>query len=282
MGFPTITVLLTERENQRNQQRLRQEQQEAETAARFAKRQSARQEIRKELDAVAATTLDRIDELDREDEGAAQRLIETAKLAPETFTPAITDHLFELVGSEEYKLVGPSLEAVSHLPVDDARLCNAALRALRSVGNMELGGAIVENHAAKADPALIADVLPSIVSLANPPSFNFGPSRRREPVMGPLNALYANHKDSVRAGLRTMLESKRPYIARLAALGLEALIPVDVRMASFLIPELVAKLVRANRLLEGRDDEVDDTLGDIRRVLVVAFKADAAKVDQSI
>ncbi len=57
MGFPTITVLLTERENQRNQQRLRQEQQEAETAARFAKRQSARQEIRKELDAVAATTL---------------------------------------------------------------------------------------------------------------------------------------------------------------------------------------------------------------------------------
>ena len=54
-----------------------------------------------------------------------------------------------------------------------------------------------------------------------------------------------------------MLESKRPYIARLAALGLEALILVDGTLTSFLVPELIAKLARANRLLEGRDDEIE-------------------------
>jgi hypothetical protein len=52
--------------------------------------------------------------------------------------------------------------------------------------------------------------------------------------MGPLKALYAHHKDAVRAGLRQMLESKRPYIARIAALGLSALISVDGTLTSFL------------------------------------------------
>jgi hypothetical protein len=79
-----------------------------------------------------------------------------------------------------------------------------------------------------------------------------------------------------------MLESKRPYIARLAALGLEALIPVDGTLTSFLLPELIAKLARANRLLEGREDEIEDVLTDIHRVLVLDFKADPSKVDQLI
>ena len=145
-----------------------------------------------------------------------------------------------------------------------------------------MGGAIVEKNCANADPGLIADALPAIASLANPPSFHFGPGQRREPVMAPLAALYAHHKDAVRAGFRQMLESKRPYIARLAALGLEALIPVDGTLTAFLVPELIAKLARANRLLEGREDEVEDTLNDIRKVLVLDFKADPVKVDQLI
>ena len=282
MGFPNLTELLTEREKRQNAQRLEQERQQGETANRLASREAARRNIRGSLDAISATTLDRIVELDRQEEGAGQKLIETAKLAPETFTPEITDHLFELINSQEYGLVGPSLEAVSHLPVDSARLCNAALRALRSFAHGEMGGAIVEKNCANADPGLIADALPAIASLANPPSFDFGPGQRREPVMGPLKALYAHHKDAVRAGLRQMLESKRPYIARIAALGLSALISVDGTLTSFLVPDLIAKLARANRLLEGREDEVEDTLNDIRTVLVVDFKADPAKVDQLI
>ena len=132
MGFPNLTELLAERDKRQNAQRLEQERQQAETASRLAAREAARQKLRGSLDAISATTLDRIDELDRQEEGAGQRLVETAKLAPETFTPEITDYLFELINSQEYGLVGPSLEAVSHLPVDRARLCNAALRALRS------------------------------------------------------------------------------------------------------------------------------------------------------
>lgn len=282
MGFPNLSELLAERDNRLNTERLERERQDTETANRLASRKAARQNIRGSLDALSATTLDRIDELDGQDEGAGQRLVETAKLAPETFTPAITDYLFDLIDSREYGLVGPCLEAVTHLPIDSPRLCNAALKALRSPAHMELGGSIIEKHGANADPELIADALPSIASLANPPSFHFGPGQRREPVAGPLNALYAHHKNAVRVGLKQMLESRRPYIARLAALGLEALILVDGTLTSYLVPELIAKLARANRLLEGRDDEIEDALTDIHRVLVLDFKADPAKVDQLI
>jgi hypothetical protein len=137
MGFPNITILLAEREKRRNEQRLEQERHQAETATRLAAREAARQKIRSSLDAMAATTLDRVVELDRQDEGAGQRLIETAKLAPETFTPEITDHLFDLVDSQEYWLVGPSLETVSHLPVDSAVVQGGASSAavLRAHGN---------------------------------------------------------------------------------------------------------------------------------------------------
>jgi hypothetical protein len=282
MGFPNLSVLLAERNQRVAQQRLEQERAQREKENRFAAREVSRQKIRTSLDSVAATTLDSIAEMDRQEEGAAQRLIETAKLAPETFTPEIIDHVFDLISSQEHWLVGPCLEAISHLPVDSSRLCNAALTAMRSIGHAQIGGPIVEKHCGQADPSLIAGALPSIVSLANPPMFRFGPGQRREPVMGPLKALYGQHKDAVRAGLRQMLEQKRPYTVRLAALGLEALIPLDTSLASFLVPELVAKLARSNHLLEGSEDEIEDALGDMRDALVMSFTADPDKVDQLI
>ena len=282
MGFPTLAVLLAERDQRVAAQRAEQERAQQVKADRLAARETARQALRASLDPVAATTLDRITELDRQEDGADRRLVETAKLAPETFTPEITDHLFDLINSNEYWLVGPSLETVSNLPVDGARLCNAALRAMCSPGHGQLGGTIVQKRCAAADPSLIAGALPSIVSLANPPSFDFGPPQRRDPVPGPLHALYDQHKDAVCAGLREMLEQKNAYVARLAALGLEALIPRDPSLASYLVPELIARVARAKHLLEGSEDDVDKALDDIRDTLVLCFMADPGKVDQLI
>jgi hypothetical protein len=282
MGLPNLSVLLAEREERRNRERAERERAERAQLDRLTAREAAREKIKKGLDAVAATTLQRITELDRQETGAEQCLIETAKLAPETFTPEIVDHLFRLLDSQEYWLTGPSLEALSHLPVDSTMLCNAALRALRSVVHTEIGGPIVERYCAQADPELIAGALPALVSLANPPSFRFGPAERRQPVMGPLETLYTHHKEAVRAGLKQMLEEKRPYTVRLAARGLEALVPRDSSLATFLVPELVAKLARANRLLEGIDSEIEEALDDIRDMLVQSFKVDPAKTDQMI
>jgi hypothetical protein len=281
LGFPNLSILLAEREEGRKQERAEKERVERARLDRTA-REAVRQKIRASLDAVSATTLDRIVELDQQEEGADQRLVETAKLAPETFTPAIIDHLFELIDSQDW-LVGPSLEAVSHLPVEGARLCNAALRALRSFAHMELGGAIVEKHCEHADPSLIADALPALVGLANPPPSRFSiGAQYREPVVGPLIALYEHRKEAVRAGLKQMIEGKRAHIVQLAARGLEALIPNDASLSTFLLPELIAKVARANRLIEGNQHEVEDALDNIRDVLLQSFIVEPVKTDQMI
>jgi hypothetical protein len=282
MGLPNLSVLLAEREQQRAKQRSEQERQVKDRADRLAAREAARQKIRATLNAIETTTLDRIMELDREEDGAGQRLVQTATLAPETFTHEIVDHLFQLVESREHHLAGPSLETLTHLPVDQTRLCNAALLALRSYAHRETAGEIVERDCAKADETLIAGALPALISLANPPPSRFSFDQRRRPVVAPLQALYSHHKGSVRAALREMIEEQRPYTVRLAARGLEALLASDRTLSAFLIPELVAKLVRANRLLEGHPDEIEETLGDIRDVLVQSFKVDPSKVDQLI
>jgi hypothetical protein len=282
MGLPNLSVLLAEREQQRSKQRLEQECQAKDRAGRLAAREAARQKIRATLDAVEITTLDRITELDREEDGAGQRLVQTATLAPETFTPEIFDHLFQLVESREHHLVGSCLETLTHLQVHQTRLCNAALVALRSYALRETAGAIVERDCAKADEALIAGAVPALISLANPSPSPLSFDDRRLRVVGPLQALYSHHKNAVQAALKEMIEDRRPYTVRLAARGLAALLPSDKTLSAFIVPELVAKLVRANRLLEGRPDEIEDTLNDIRDVLVRSFKADPSKVDQLI
>ncbi len=282
MGIPNLSILLAEREQRRNQQRLEQERQEQARAGRMAVREANRQKIRPKLDAVEVTTLDRITELDQGEDGAGERLSQTSKLAPETFTADIVDHLFQLVQSQEPHLVSPCLEALTHLPVDQMRLCNGALLALRSYALRETAGAIIEKDCAKADVTLVPGAVPALISLANPPPSRFSFDDRRRPVLGPLRALYAHHKDAVRCTLKEMIEERRPYTVRLAARGLEALLPTDATLSIFLVPELIARLVRANRLLEGRPDEVEETLDDIRDVLVQSFKADPSKVDQLI
>ena len=105
---------------------------------------------------------------------------------------------------------------------------------------------------------------------------------RLHPVPGPLKALYSSHKEAVRGALKEMFEQRRPFTVRLAARGLEALLPHDKTLSGFLVPELIAKLVRAKRLLDGREDEIEETLDDVRDVLVQSLKADPAKVDQLI
>lgn len=282
MGFPNLSVLLAKREQRLTQQRLAQERVSKDHADRLSIREAARQTIRPILDAVQVTTLDRISELDRGDDGAGPRLVQTATLAPETFTPELITHLFQLIESEEAHLVSAALAALTHLPVDQTRLCNAALLGLRSYALRETAGVIVEKNCANADETLIPGALPALISLANHPPSRFSFDDRRHPVPAPLTALYSNHKDAVRAGLKEMIEQRRPFIVRLAARGLEALLPNDTALSNFLVPELISKLARANRLLDGRPDEIEDMLNDVRDVLVQLFKANPSQVDQLI
>jgi hypothetical protein len=281
--LPNITTLVAARDAEREKQRIARNADEQEVASRLTAREAQRQQLRTSLDTLAVTTLDLISELDRErKEDAAHRLVHTAELAPETFPPAIVDHLFALVDSKEYWLVEPSLRALTKLPVDQARLCNAALRTLRNYSARDTSAEIVAKHAEHADEQWILGALPALVGLANPTHSSFGPSRPVPPNTAPLFALYRSHKDAVRAGLKALLEEKDAFRVRKAALGVEVLAHQDASILRFLATELVAKVARSKWLVQGREEEVTDALNDIRDALRLVFEARPKETDALI
>jgi hypothetical protein len=113
-GCRNLTALLSERDAYRAQQQQARQRAEQQVTGRLAARELARQQIRPRLDTMAATTLDQISDLDStRSKEAANRLVQTAELAPETFAPDIIEHLFSLADSEEYWLIEPSLATLA-------------------------------------------------------------------------------------------------------------------------------------------------------------------------
>lgn len=273
VGMPNILGLVAERDKKKKAREAEQARYAQATADRLAAREQQRSGIRQSLTALQAATLDQISELDRtRSDEAAAGLVELSELAPETFAPAIVEHLLDMAASGEHWLIEPSLKALRKLSPDSKRLCDLALRVLRSYSARDTAGAIVEEHADKADPSLTEGALPSLIHLAHPmrSRFDIG-NRPRKPVKGPLRRLFKAHPDAVKAGLKSLLELTDPYDVRMAACGVAAVANIDKTEVRLLARELVSKLARAQYLIQGRQDDVDDALDDIRAVITRAF-----------
>jgi hypothetical protein len=164
VGMPNISGLIRERDEKKKEREAEQARSAQATADRLAAREQQRSGIRQNLTALQAATLDQISDLDktRSDEAAAG-LVELSELAPETFAPTIVEHLFDTAASSEHWLVGPSLQALRKISPDPKRLCNLALRALRSYNARETAAAIIEKNANKGDPSLIEGALPALI-----------------------------------------------------------------------------------------------------------------------
>jgi hypothetical protein len=167
--------------------------------------------------------------------------------------------LFDMATSGEHWLVEPSLKVLRKLSPESKRLCDLALRVLRSYSTRDTAAAIVEEHADKADPSLIDGALPSLIHLAHPMRSRFGMGDRPQiPVTGPLRRLFKAHPDAVKAGLKNLLELADSYDVRTAACGVAALANIDKAEVRLLARELISKLARAQYLIQGREDDIDD------------------------
>jgi hypothetical protein len=282
VGLPNLKSLIDQRDAERARQQRARQQAEQETADRLAARETTRQQLRLHLDALSATTLDQISELDRtRNNDAGSGLVQIAELAPETFTPEIVTHLFDLIDSKEYWLTEPCLGALARLPVDKKRLCNTALAVLRTYSARDEAAKIIEANCQHADDAAIEAALPDLVRLANPAPSRFGFSGERIIALpGPLREAYRLHRTVVKDGLKALLEKKDAESVRRAVRGIAALSDQDSDLLSFVVRELVSKLTRAKWLIQGRDEEeTDETIRDVRRVLVRAFAANPKETD---
>jgi hypothetical protein len=277
VGFPNLSTLVAERDERRKQRKLEEEHAAQDAAEKLVAREQVRRQIRAELGPVAATTLDLISELDRtRTKEAAEKLVQTAALAPESFTPNIIEHLFRLVEAREFGLIEPALGALGKLSVDNARLGNAALRNI--YGAQQVAAKIIEDKCEFVDEALIAPALAALISMASPEPYPFM-DESIPPVEGPLRELYRHRPSSVKDGLKIVLARIEAHHVGLAARGICFLTEQDPSLVNFATSELMAKLVRAKWLVQGREEEVSDALRDIRAMLVMAFDANPQAVD---
>lgn len=283
VAIPNISGLVAERDKKKTAREAEQARYAQATADRLVAREQQRSGIRQNLTALQSATLEQISELDKtRSEVAAAGLVELSELAPETFAPTIVEHLFDTAASGERWLVGPSLQALRKLTSDPKRLCDLALRVLRSY-NVRHIAAIVEENADKADPSLIEGALTALIHLAHPMRSRFGLGERpREPVTGPLTRLFQAHPDAVKAGIKKLLEQTDPYDVRTAACGVAAVANIDKTEIKLLVRELVSKLARAHFLIQAREGDVNDALDDIRAVITRAFLESPEEVDALI
>jgi hypothetical protein len=273
VGMPNISGLVAERDKKKKAREAEQAHYAQSAADRLAAREQQRLGIRQNLTALQATTLDQISELDKtKSEAAAAELVEISKLAPETFTPAIVEHLFDTAASGEHWLVEPSLQALRKVSSDAKRLCDLALRVLRSYSARDTAAAIVEDNGDKADPSLIEGALSALIHFAHPMrSRSFTGGRPQKSVTGPLRRLFQAHPGAVKAGLKKLLEQADPWSVRTAACGVAAVSRIDKTEVRLLARELVSKIARAQYFIQGREEDVDDALDDIRAVITRAF-----------
>ena len=277
VGLPNISTLIAARDERQKQQRLEQDRVEKIKADALAARDAKRKLIRAGLEAVPATVLDLVSDLDHQrSKEAGEKLVQTAGLAAESFKPPIIEHLFDLVEAKEFGIIEPALSALTQLPVDKKRLANAALQNL--FATRDVAAKIIEQYGEYGDDALIATALPSLISLASPERYRFQHDEP-EPNIGPLSELYRTRPDWVRNGLKILLGRTEAHNAGLAARGIKILSAQDPSLLQFANDDLIAKLARAKWLTQGSEDEVSDALRDIRNMLVEAFDAAPQAID---
>jgi hypothetical protein len=275
VGFPNIATLVGERDARRQRAEAEQLAQRNEFLARREARRAVRQQLRVQLPSLSRGILDDLEELDQDAPGndVALRLVATAKLAPETFTPELIEHLFEALESEERWLADCGLRVLQELKVDLMRLATCAMRFLRTHNAVTTAAEFVERHAALIEPSEISEVLPALADLAAPERLPLQHQRESQP--GPLRAVHAAHRDALEAAIERLMSERDPLHVSLAAGATEVLSRTHRSILRRFARSLAAKLNGAEHLIDKRQTGYsgdDESITRLQLALTLALR----------
>ena len=254
----------------------------AAAATALQERDAKRQAIRADLPPPEANVIDQIEDIDHERERAdADRLVETARLAPEVFTVPVVEYAFQLleIGASWFDSAG--LRLLKALNADKVRLARCALVCLPRLFAAEIAAEILIENLALADETMVRPAVPALISMANPRRLPLaGPGRRPQPA--PLRRTYEAFPRAVESAIATLLNSSDPYDASGAARGITILAASDSALPGRFARSLVGKFVRDRRLLQASEYSNGDgeTLNELRQALALAFEAAPAETDK--
>ena len=277
---PNLSKWVTERDKQVAEYAAQESAAARAAADALSARRDERSGLRLGLSPAAADVVDQLDALDGGGTAILQtQFVETARLAPEAFPPAIIDYLFKHIEASELWIEDAALSALTLLGDAPARLVRVAAAALER-GN--LGKSAVKaflRNRAEARLEEVAAVFPAFVELAEPNRQPFTPMRRAQ--RAPLSLLARSFPAEVALQIRSCLDNGSPGSVSRASRAAEAL----ARLAEIVSPfgrDFVAAWVRAKWLPDPREPGHGAREGaarDLEFAVAELFRRDPETVD---
>ncbi|WP_374527028.1 hypothetical protein [Novosphingobium sp.] len=261
----------------------------AETEARLAaqaleERKGIRAGLLPTLGPIARTLLEDIGgfDADRSKENF-ERVTQSARLAPEHFTPELVQYVFALAGSQPW-FAEAALVILDAVGAEDGMIVELAMTVLRRGYPARIAVEKLLPRLDAVSPDRVASILTTAIDLADPDDreFFYGddePRIPRDPAF--LYALYSRFPAAVIAAIEQMLLSGKRSSLERAGRGLHVLHAEDPKAAAPILLTLTSVYVRAPSLVADLKDE-DDRLPDLAEALNDAFDAAPEDVDAQL
>jgi hypothetical protein len=252
--LPNITELAAARDRRREVQAKIEAERTVDSEAAFAHREVQRAELKTRLSPIGQALVDDIAAYDREaSQENRDRLLQSARLAPEHFEPALIEYVLHLGGTADW-FDEPALGILRAVDTESWRLARVAVRVLGRGVCRDLAAEILAPLVHLIDHETALAVTPAAMDLALPDQRDHIGARYREPQPELLARLHELHPGAVAAAVDRLLASRKSYSVELAGRGLTALIQSDPEAATPHARSLISTFARATLLVDDFDD----------------------------
>lgn len=282
--LPNISKLIAQRERDRERAQARIDEEAREKQAALQERTAVRSKLRETLPVLASTFLDDLQALDEDkSESAEQRLIESARLAPEILVPELMDHLYFLLESGQRWFDATGLTILSARGTDQERLTRCAMRCLAMGRSRELAALIVAARIDLVDARDVFDAVSGLAYVASRPRPELPHGERAKDDPGPLLKFSVRFPDETARGLDELLSHSHPFHVGIASRAIGLLVSADSQWAKRFLRPLAAQLSRADIVIDlDRDSQLRKVSHDLQQALAKAFMVEPDLADSEL
>ena len=205
------------------------------------------------------------------------RLLQSARLAPQHFEPALIDYVLHLGETADW-FGEPALGILRAVDTGSCRLARVAARVLRRRVGRDLAAEILAPLVHLIDHETALGATPAAMDLALPDPRDHIGSRSWEPQPELLARLHELHPAAVAAAVDLLLASRKSYSVELAGRGLTALMESDPKAATPHARSLISTFARATLLVDDFDD-LNHELYHLADAVVGAFEDAPEAID---
>ncbi|UOB57804.1 hypothetical protein MRS60_26795 [Burkholderia pyrrocinia] len=279
LRFPNLVELVGRRDQMVAAMAADQERQERKLRDELDARQKVRVALQTNAAVPVVSLIEDLQALDQtRTESASEKIIATARLAPEVFADDVVDYLFHLIESNESWAIETALSCLQIVSQDHKRLVACAMQCLSRERNIAIAAQVLLAHLDLVDASQAEAAVKSLCLLAAPPRHDFDfsePEKRPEA----LQALASRFPAAVERALDGLIASQSSFVVKAAARAIPLAYGCNAYPLS-LVRSLAAKLARVDSLIDiDSDSEMREVVHALERALVYAMLADDQEVD---